>query len=83
MKLLEKEPSSGEVDYQGFLSIFAKGRRHADRNAIKPVTGISIQKAKQMVVEMIESKVPSGGHMRTESPPPAVLPQPCLISPGL
>lgn len=40
--------------------MFAKGSRHDDRHAIKPLTNVSFQQARIIVREMIENKLPIG-----------------------
>jgi len=57
--LIDPEPN-GEIDYRAFLGLFAKGSRHEDTHAIKPMEGISLNQAKVMVREMIENKLPVG-----------------------
>ena len=59
VNLLDPTPA-GEIDYNLFLHFFKKGSRHEDSHAIKPVTGVSVKKAKRMIQEMIENKLPTG-----------------------
>lgn len=51
---------NGQIDYNNFLGMFAKGARHEDTHAIKPMKNISFQEARLMVREMIENKLPIG-----------------------
>ncbi len=50
----------GQIDYNSFLGLFAKGSRHDDTHAIKPMKNISFQEARIIVREMIENKLPIG-----------------------
>ena len=57
--LIDPEPN-GEIDYATFLGLFAKGSRHEDTHAIKPMKDISFQQALITIREMIENKLPVG-----------------------